>query len=122
LLVPQGTVAVIDWFKKENLTTAQYQREIIPIEKGMLVELATMPEYAAWMRANGLKIIHSEVLNKNCAKTWDVGLDIIQNRSLWKLAATHGDIFVRFLKAFRAMRAGFASERFVYGLIVAQKS
>ncbi len=95
LLVPQGTVAVIDWFKKENLTTAQYQREIIPIEKGMLVELATMPEYAAWIWApNGLKIIHSEVLNKNCAKTWDVGLDIIQNRSLWKLAATHGDIFV----------------------------
>lgn len=122
VLAPQGTIAVIDWFKKENLTAAQYRREIVPIEKGMLVELATMPEYAAWMHANGLKIIQSEVLNKNCAKTWDVGLDIIQNRSLWKLAATHGDIFVRFLKAFRAMRAGFASERFVYGLIVAQKS
>ncbi len=82
-----------------------------------------MPEYAAWMHANGLKIIQSEVLNKNCAKTWDVGLDIIQNLvAVETLAATHGDIFVRFLKAFRAMRAGFASERFVYGLIVAQKS
>jgi len=30
-------------------------------------------------------------------------------------------MFVRFLKAFRAMRAGFASGNFVYGLVVAQK-
>jgi tocopherol O-methyltransferase len=122
LLVPGGTIAVIDWFKGENLTAAQYRREIAPIEKGMLVELATMPEYLAWMQSNGLKITQCEVLNKNCAKTWDLGLDIIKNRALWKLAATNGAMFVRFLKAFRAMRAGFASERFVYGLIVAQKN
>lgn len=122
LLAPDGTIAVIDWFKNENLTAAQYRREIVPIEKGMLVELATMPEYLAWMRLNGLKIIQCEVLNTSCAKTWDLGLDIIKNRSLWKLAATNGAMFVSFLKAFRAMRAGFASERFVYGLIVAQKS
>jgi tocopherol O-methyltransferase len=122
LLAPDGTIAVIDWFKNENLTAAQYRREIVPIEKGMLVELATMPEYLAWMRSNGLKIIQCEVLNTSCAKTWDLGLDIIKNRSLWKLAATNGAMFVSFLKAFRAMRAGFASERFVYGLIVAQKS
>jgi hypothetical protein len=49
-------------------------------------------------------------------------LDIIKNRSLWKLAATKGAMFVDFLGAFRAMRAGFASEKFVYGLLVAQKN
>lgn len=122
LLAPNGTIAVIDWFKKENLTPAQYRREIVPIEKGMLVQLATMPEYLEWMQSNGLKIIQCEILNQHCAKTWDLGLDIIKNRSLWKLAATNGAMFVSFLKAFRAMRAGFASERFVYGLIVAQKN
>ena len=73
------------------------------------------------MRSNNLKIIKSEILNKNCAKTWDLGLDIIKNRSLWKLAATNGATFVNFLRAFRAMRAGFASGKFVYGLVVAQK-
>jgi len=121
LLKPNGTVAVIDWFKKPNLNPAEYKRQIIPIEKGMLVELGTMPEYEAWMQSSGLKIRKSEVLNKNCSRTWDLGLDIIGNKSLWKLAAKNGAMFVRFLRAFRAMRAGFASGNFVYGLVIAQK-
>jgi tocopherol O-methyltransferase len=121
LLPSNGTIAVIDWFKKKNLNPAEYKRDILPIEKGMLVELGTMQEYEAWMSSNGLKIVKSEILNKNCAKTWDLGLDIIKNRSLWKLAATNGAMFVNFLRAFRAMRAGFASGKFVYGLVIAQK-
>ena len=121
LLKPNGTVAVIDWFKKPNLSPAEYQRNILPIEKGMLVELGTMQEYEAWMASNNLKIVKSEVLNNNCSKTWDLGLDIIKNKSVWKLAATNGAMFLNFLRAFRAMRAGFASDKFVYGLVVAQK-
>ena len=121
LLKPNGTVAVIDWFKKPNLNPAEYKRKIVPIEKGMLVELGTMQEYEAWMKSNQLKIMKIEILNKHCAKTWDLGLDIIKNKSLWKLAATNGAIFVDFLRAFRAMRAGFASGNFVCGLVVAQK-
>jgi len=122
LLKPNGIVAVIDWFKKPNLNPAEYQREILPIEKGMLVEMGTMPEYEAWMKSNRFKIIKSEILNKHCDKTWDLGLDIIKNRAVWKLAATNGAMFVSFLKAFRAMRAGFASGNFIYGLVVAQKN
>jgi len=121
LLRPNGAIAVIDWFKWPNLKPAEYKKEILPIEKGMLVELKTMQEYEAWMRSNGLRIMRSEILNKNCAKSWDLGLDIIKNKSLWKLAATNGAMFVDFLRAFRAMRAGFASGNFVYGLVVAQK-
>jgi tocopherol O-methyltransferase len=121
LLPPNGRFAVVDWFKKQNLNPAEYKRDILPIEKGMLVELKTMQEYEAWMRSSGLKVNKIEILNKNCAKTWDLGLDIIKKKSLWKLAATNGAMFVDFLRAFRAMRAGFASGKFVYGLVVAQK-
>jgi tocopherol O-methyltransferase len=121
LLKPEGTVAVIDWFKKPNLNAKEYKQKIVPIEIGMLVELGTMQEYETCMKSSQLKIIKTEVLNKHCAKSWDLGLDIVKNRSLWKLAATNGAMFVDFLKAFRAMRAGFASGNFVYGLLVAQK-
>jgi cyclopropane fatty-acyl-phospholipid synthase-like methyltransferase len=121
LLKPNGRIALIDWFRKPNLDPAEYKRKILPIEKGMLVELGTMPEYETWMRSSNLKIIKSEILNEHCAQTWDLGLDIIKKRSLWKLAATNGAMFVDFLRAFRAMRAGFASGDFVYGLVVAQK-
>src|ERR1700680_4399180 len=75
LLKPNGTVAVIDWFKKPNLSEGEYRKEILPIEKGMLIELGTMQEYEAWMGSNRLKIIKSEILNKNCAKSWDIAFD-----------------------------------------------
>jgi len=120
-LKPGGALGIIDWFKKENLHPAEHKKFIHPIEKGMLVELRTMGEYQVLMESNGLRVTQSEVLNKHCAKTWDLGLDIIKKKSFWALAAKMGPDFVRHLKAFRAMRAGFASAKFVYGLLVAKK-
>jgi tocopherol O-methyltransferase len=120
-LKPGGTLALTDWFKKKDLTPRECKKFVQPIEKGMLVELHTMEEYEALLRSNGLQIVHSENLNKHCAKTWDLGLDIIKNKSLWKIAAEFGAEFIDFLQAFRAMRAGFKSGNFVYGLIVARK-
>jgi tocopherol O-methyltransferase len=119
LLKPGGTFAITDWFKKENLTPEETRKSIVPIEKGMFVELQSMSEYEKLLTSNGLQIMRREVLNKNCAKTWDLSLDIIKDKSFWLLAAKFGSHFVTYLKAFEAMRAGFASGNFVYGLFVA---
>src|SRR5216117_1030037 len=116
-----GTLALTDWFKKEQLSEHEYKKSIQPIEKGMLVELDTMQEYAGFVKSNCMRVIYSEILNKNCAKTWDLGLDLLKNKRLWQVAKENGSEFVDFLQAFRAMRAGFASGNFVYGLIVAKK-
>lgn len=116
-----GTLALTDWFKKQHLSEREYKTFIEPIEKGMLVELDTMQDYAAFLNANCMRVIYSETLNKNCAKTWDLCLNILKNKGLWKLAAENGSEFVDFLQAFRAMRAGFVSGNFVYGLIIAKK-
>jgi hypothetical protein len=85
----------------------------------MFVELQVMDNYERYFTSNGLHVTHREVLNPNCSKTWDLCLDIIQDRSFWKLAAKYGTHFVAYLKAFQAMRSGFASGNFVYGLFVA---
>jgi tocopherol O-methyltransferase len=122
LLKPGGTLAVIDWFKRENLKPAEYKKFIEPIEKGMLVELHTMQEYEVFMHSNRLQVSHSEILNEHCAKSWDISLDIIKKKSFWALAARLGPGFVEHLRSFRAMKAGFASGNFVYGLLVAGKS
>lgn len=119
LLKPGGTFAITDWFRKENLTRAEIRKFIEPIEKGMFVELESMDDYEQYFNANGLQIMHREVLNKNCAKTWDLSLDIIKDKSFWALAVKYGPEFVTYLKAFQAMRAGFAAGNFVYGLFVA---
>ncbi len=121
LLQPGGTLAMTDWFKKADLTPAAYRKFLRPIEKGMLVELHTMEEYEKLLASNGWKILKTEVLNKHCAKTWDLCLDIIKNKAFWAIAAKNGPDFVHYLKAFRAMRAGFASGNFVYGLLIAKK-
>ena len=121
LLLPDGTVAVIDWFKKENLSADKYKKYILPIEKGMMVELHTMNDYISILKSNGLEIIKSEDISKNTAKTWDISLEIIKDKMFWQLALKNGREFVNFLRSFRAMKAGFSSGNFVYGLIVAKK-
>ena len=122
LLQPGGTFAMTDWFKKENLTPEETRKSIVPIEKGMFVELKSMNEYEQLLSSNGLQIMHREVLNQYCAKTWDLSLEIIKDKSFWLLAAKFGTHFVTYLKAFEAMRAGFASGNFVYGLFVASRN
>jgi len=67
-----------------------------------------------------LQVARSNILNQHSDKTWDFCLDIIKDKTLWQ-PATHGPDFVRFLRGFKTMRAGFSSGHFVYGLIVAHK-
>ena len=121
LLRPGGTLAITDWFKKIGLTPREHKKFLHGLEHGMMVELQTMDDYAAHMIAGGLEVTHTEVLNKNCAKTWDFCLDIIKDNALWAAALQNGPAFVRFLRAFKDMRAGFASGNFIYGLMVARK-
>jgi len=85
----------------------------------MFVELETMDDYDRYFGSNDLQILHREILNKNCARTWDLSLEIIKDPALWAFAAKHGSQFLTYLRAFQAMRAGFASGDFVYGLFVA---
>jgi cyclopropane fatty-acyl-phospholipid synthase-like methyltransferase len=118
-LKPGGTFALTDWFKRENLSPAENRKYIAPIEEGMFVELQTMSDYARHLTSSGLQIVRQEALTSHCAKTWDLCLDIIKEKSFWALAAQHGPHFVTYLKTFQAMRAGFASGSFVYGLFVA---
>jgi len=122
LLQPGGVIAITDWFKRKSASAREHERLFRKIEDGMLVKLHTMQDYQSYLAAAGMKVIRTEVLNEYCAKTWDFCLDIIKERSLWDLAASNGAEFIRFLRAFKAMRAGFSSGDFVYGLIVARKS
>lgn len=121
LLKPGGTLAITDWFKRRDLTPRECKKFLSSIEQGMLVRLHTMEDYEGYIAASGLEVKHSEVLNKNCAKTWDFCLDIIKDKALWGFAAQNGAEVIRFLRAFKDMRVGFASGNFIYGLLVAKK-
>ena len=119
-LKPGGHFALTDWFRKEDISPADKKKFIEPIEEGMMVELRGMADYHDFLVSSGLHVIHRQDLTVNCAKSWDIGLDIIMDKAFWSMAAKHGAEFVSSLKAFHAMRAGFASGNFVYGLFVAK--
>jgi tocopherol O-methyltransferase len=120
-LKPGGTFALTDWFKRAGLSPAQTQKFIRPIEEGMFIELESMDNYESYLIESGLEILHKEDLSEHCARSWDLGLDIIRDKSFWSLAAKQGRHFVTYLRAFRAIQAGYRSGNFVYGLFVARK-
>ncbi len=119
-LKPGGCFALTDWFRKENISPADKKKFIEPIEEGMMVELRGMNEYNDFLVSSGLQVIHRQDLTINCAKSWDIGLDLIMDKAFWALAAKHTTELISSLKAFHAMRAGFASGSFVVGLFVAK--
>jgi len=117
-----GRIAIVDWFKSEHLTASEESQYIKPIEEGMLLPpISSIYDYITMLHANGFHIVSVEDISSKVSKTWDLSLDIIQNPSLWKLAVTMGLDFVNFLKSFQAMRNGYSSGKFVYGMIVAEK-
>jgi len=120
-LKPGGTFALTDWFKRAGLSPAQTRKFIEPIDRGMYVDLETMDDYESHLVASGLQIVHRQDLTRQCAKSWDLALDVIRDKSFWKLAAKMGKDFVANLRAFRAMRAGYSSGNFDYGLFTARK-
>jgi tocopherol O-methyltransferase len=120
-LKPGGTFALTDWFKREGLSPSQTRKFIRPIEQGMFIELEAMDNYERYLIESGLEIVHRMDLSKQCARSWDFGVDIIRDKSFWSLAAKQGRHFVTYLRAFRAIQAGYRTGNFVYGLFVARK-
>jgi tocopherol O-methyltransferase len=121
LIKPGGVFAITDWFKQPDLSRSDVRKYIHPIEQGMFVRLEEIGRYEEFLRSSGMEILRREELTKHCARTWDLCLEIIGDAAFWALAAKHGKNFVRYLNSFRAMRAGFSSGTFVYGLLVARK-
>jgi tocopherol O-methyltransferase len=72
LLRPGGRLVIADWIKAPALSAAQFDADIAPIERGMLLPpLATADEYCTYAEAAGLARV-GEVLDisEKVAKTW----------------------------------------------------
>ena len=122
LLAPDGRVAVIDWFEAEDLSAERRARYVDPIRRGMLTpNMTTMGRYVAHLEEAGLRVTVREDLSERVRRTWDLTVEMLRDRSLWALALAHGPEFVAFLRAFRAMRRGYASGALRYGMLIAER-
>jgi tocopherol O-methyltransferase len=122
-LLPGGCLVVADWFKAEDLSEEQIDSGIKPIEDGMLLPpLCSMNDYVKFGSKAGFKVKASPLdISANVSKTWDITWELVRNPSVWKLALTQGGDVINFLKAFQAMRNGYSTGIFRYGVIVFEK-
>ncbi|KAJ9102565.1 hypothetical protein QFC21_002966 [Naganishia friedmannii] len=128
LLRSGGKLVLADWFKGEDLTERQFQNDIVPIEDGMLLPpLETEAGYVKLAQAAGFQPRKDAEgrdfmdISKNVARTWDISSDLIASPSLWAFAFSQGRDIVSFLKAFNAMRRGFANSTFLYAVMAFEK-
>jgi tocopherol O-methyltransferase len=121
MLRPGGTLAIIDWFRSGSSDAPPHRACIRTIERGMLVKLRTMSDYADMSRKAGLEVLVDDDLSDQCGKTWEITGDLLKNRSLSQLAKAQPIEFIRFLRSAKAMRTGFAHGCFVYGMLIARK-
>jgi len=123
LLKTGGKLVVADWFKSNILTKTEERKYIKPIEKAMLVPRLESPStYMNYISRAGLNVTSFEDASTKVARTWDISAEFLKNPVLWKFAATRGKDFIGFLKGFSAMRMGFKSRTFMFGIIIAQKN
>jgi tocopherol O-methyltransferase len=121
LLAPGGIICEAAWLKDEDLTADAEKKYIRPIEEGMLVDLPTLSEYKGHLSNNNLKMRCYEDISRKVDRTWDACLEIARKRATWELAYRHGKEFVAFLKSFKAMKDGYKSGAFRYGLMISEK-
>jgi len=121
LLNPGGKLCLMDWMKDASITEKDERKYIDPIEEGMLVTLSTPNDYLRYIEKTGMRVLYMEDISDEVKRTWDLCLDLLRDKTFWSFAAQRGGEFLAFLRAFKAMRAGFASGTFRYIAIVAEK-
>ncbi|KAI0485058.1 S-adenosyl-L-methionine-dependent methyltransferase [Xylariaceae sp. FL0804] len=118
-----GRLVIADWFRAENLSAAQVEADIRPIEDGMLLpRLFTAAEYVGMAEAAGFRVRQAPIdISKDVAKTWDISWSLVSSPSLWAFAISQGRDGLSFLQAFRAMRRGYANGTFRYAIMCFEK-
>jgi len=123
LLKPGGKWVCVDWFKADNLGPKASEGVIREIEVGMLLPpICTVLDYMTMFTAAGGRVLFVDDVSKECAKTWDICIELVSNPATWALAASMGTDFIAFLKSFMAMKTGFATGAFRYTIIVGERA
>jgi len=121
-LKPGGKFVLGDWMAAERLTPQDRKKYIQPVLRGMLMPHSySINSYVSWFIKYGYRLTYVEDITIQTTKTWNIGLSIIKNPTLYKLAYQEGAIFTDFLKCIRTMRSAMLKGKLRYGVMVAEK-
>ena len=116
-----GRIAIVDWFKAENLDADSTRKYIAPIVRGMLLpELNTMCDYANILSRLGCRIITVRDISDHVTKTWEICVELTRLPDIWHFAFSRGSDFICFLRSFMVMKQAFRAGAFRCGLLIAE--
>lgn len=119
VLQREGKLVLADWFKGEGLADAKFEKDIKPIEDGMLLPpLCTQGDYVRFAKEAGFEVLQGpKDISRDVSKTWDISWSLVQSPSLWAFAFSQGRDGIAFLQSFMAMRRGYANGSFRYAIV-----
>ncbi|KAL8644875.1 MAG: hypothetical protein Q9210_007023 [Variospora velana] len=131
LLTTNGKLVIADWFKAEDLTLAQFEADIKPIEgRFQQCSLKSPPQLADSCKTGCFSLLSAPKRNthnsgkksasKYFPKVW-ISARMSPRPALWAFAFSQGRDGIAFLQAFLAMRRGYANGAFRYAVMVFQK-
>jgi tocopherol O-methyltransferase len=121
-LKPGGILAVCAWLRRDGPLRKDEAQLVATIAKAMFsASLDGLSDYAAWMRAAGLRVEAAEDITKNIAPTWEYCSKMVNRFPLKYLLCFADADTRRFVKSFPFMKQAYDEGAMAFGLFVARK-
>ena len=118
-LRPGGRMAICAWLAAEPPHSPDAAQQIRDVCEGFLCpSLATMSEYAGWMREAGLVQVQCDDWTDRVLQTWEICLSRIRRARVAWLARLFGQNAVCFLDRFETILRAYRTRAMQYGAFV----
>jgi tocopherol O-methyltransferase len=122
VLKPGGTLALCAWLKAAPLPSPDHAQLVADVCRGMLCpQLASMQDYAGWMRDGGFERIEAEEITQYVRETWVHCSTIVRRPEIRALLSATDERTRRFVGAFALMLKAYDEGAMAYGMFTARK-
>lgn len=121
-LKPGGRMAFAVWFEGRDSNVPEHRVMCEEVcRRFVCPSLATRDEYAGWMRAQGLAVIHSADWTPRVTRTWEICKRRVAKTGVRHLAKWIDREQVEFIDGFDTLLRAYQCGAMEYGVIVARK-
>ena len=122
-LKPDGVLALCAWLACDEPAPASHKRLVADICRGMLCpSLASMSDYAGWMRESGFYRVVAEDVTPHVQETWGWCAALARREEVRALLGVADERTRRFVETFPLMQMAYDVGAMGYGMFTARKA
>lgn len=123
VLKPGGKLLLVTWCSDRVVYSGRLAKKYKQLCTAFDVPyMPTIDWYADLLKKNHFTLIESLDWSEQVKKSWEIGISLLKQYSLWKLFKMVGLRGVLFAWQVRLMRTAFAEKRVRYGVFIASKN